>query len=124
MRLTNELMMVIRPEADETKLLMMNGPRQVLKAVLPRGSRAHPRAAATVVEGLALWYQRQVSVVLYADVWAEPFGTDFCDVFGFGERHLHYEVKVVDRGPREEGKQLSFRSCFSELEELCTRRYL
>jgi hypothetical protein len=118
----SDLMMVIRPEANETKLLMMKGRNQVMKAVLPPASRGHHRAASTLVEALALWYQQQLSVVLYADVWAEPFATGFCDVFGFGEAHLHYEVEVVDPRPQENGKQLSFTSCFSELEELCTRR--
>ena len=119
----NELMMVIRPEATETKLLMMKGRDQVMKAILPPASHAHHRAASTLVEALALWYQQQLSVVLYADVWAEPFATGFCDVFGFGEDHLHYAVEVVNPRPKEEGRQLLFTSCFSELEEICTRRW-
>ena len=124
MKTTNDLMMVIRPEANETKMLLMDGPDQVMKAVLAPSSRAHHRAASTLVEGLALWYQRPLSIVLYVDSWAEPFVAGFCDELGLGERHLHYEVEVVDRRPVRDTKQLSFRSCFSELEEICTRRIL
>ena len=119
----NDLIVVIRPEATETKLLIMKGRDQVMKAVLPPASRAHHRAASTLVEALALWYQQQLSVVLYADVWAEPFATGFCDTFGFGEDRLHYAVEVVDPRPLGKGRQLSFTSCFSELEEICTRRW-
>jgi hypothetical protein len=120
---SHELMIVIQPEAIQTKVLMMDGPDQVLKAVLPRPASAHPRAASMLMEALALWYRRKLSVVLYADVWAEPFATGFCDGLGLGETHLHYEVDVVDPRPQEKGKQLSFTSGFSELEELCARRW-
>lgn len=120
----NELTMIIRPEAHETKLLVMKGRDEVMKAVLPGSAHAHHLAAPTLAEAMALWYQRQLSVVLYADVWEEPFARGFCDVFGFGVNHLHYNVEVVNPSAQTDGKQLTFSSCFSELKEVCTRRFL
>lgn len=117
----NELRMVIGPEASETKLLLMKGRDEVMKAVLPPSSRAHRRAAPTLAEAIALWYQQQLSVVLYADVWGEPFATAFCDSLGFGVKSLHYDVDVVEPGAGQGGQRLHFPGRFSELKNLCTR---
>lgn len=118
----NELTMLLQPEANETKVLMMRGSDEVMKALLPPSSQAHYRAAATLAEAAALWYQRQVSVVLYADVRGEPFASVLCDGLGFGGNHLHYEVDVVEPGNRQSGRQLYFPRQFSELKSLCERR--
>ena len=118
----NELRMVIRPEASETKLLLMKGHDEVMKAVLPSSSHAHHRAAPTLAEAMALWFQQPLSVVLYADVWDEPFATAFCDGLGFGVTNLHYEVDLVEPGIRRDGQQLHFSGRFSELKRVCTRR--
>jgi hypothetical protein len=39
----------------------------MLRAVLGPISTMHQRAAATLLEGLSLWHQQSLSVVLYAD---------------------------------------------------------
>jgi hypothetical protein len=55
---------------------------------------AHPRAAATLLEGIALWHQRPLSVVLSADASDDGSALGLCDALGFG-RTLHYEVAVA-----------------------------
>lgn len=65
----------------------------------PAGA-AHPRAAATFLEGLALWHQRPLSVVLCADDSDDGSAMGLYDALGYGVRTLHYEVGVAVRGAR------------------------
>lgn len=91
----------IKPAQHETRLLLMHHQNELLKAALPAPSQAHPRAAQTLCEGLALWLQRPLSVVLYADATDCSSALDLCDGFGFGRTTVHYEVEVIDpRLPR------------------------
>ena len=67
-----------------TRLLATYGEDEILRAALPPPTPLHPRAAATLLEGLSLWYQRQVRVVLYADAQGVSCGLGLCD--GLGSR--------------------------------------
>jgi hypothetical protein len=92
----SSIVVTLAPERDRTRLLMANGERDLIKAVLPSPHFAHPRAAATLLEGLALWHQAQLSVVLIAgDSDHSSDAMSLCDALGFGERTLHYEVSVA-----------------------------
>ncbi|MCP4201067.1 MAG: hypothetical protein GY769_03950 [bacterium] len=116
----NRLIMTLKPAALETRILMTHGRDEVFKAVLPPPSQMHCRAAPTLVESMALWYQQQVSVVLCADVWEEQHALALCDGLGFGVQNVHYEVDVVRPGPRR-GKRLRGLGGFGELRQLCLR---
>ena len=59
---------------------------------------AHPRAAQTLLEGLSLWTQRPLSVVVSADNQASSSALGLCDGFGLGNETAHYAVEVLDRG--------------------------
>jgi hypothetical protein len=82
------------PEPRRVRVLATTPTRDVLKAVLGPAPYAHPRAAATLLEGLALWYQRPLSVVLSADALDDGCALGLCDALGLG-RTLHYEVGVA-----------------------------
>jgi len=84
----------ISPEPSGVRILATTAARDVLKASLPPVSSMHPRAAATLLEGLALWHQRPLSVVLSADALDDGCALGLCDALGFG-RTLHYEVGVA-----------------------------
>lgn len=92
----NSIVVTLAPEREKCRLLMADGERDLIKALLPSLSFAHPRAAATLLEGLALWHQTRLSVVLVADESDHTSGA-MClsDALGFGERTLHYEVAVA-----------------------------
>jgi hypothetical protein len=91
----------IKPAPHETRLLLTHHRDELLKAALPGPSQAHPRAAQVLCEGLALWLQRPLSIVLYADDQGSSSALDLCDGFGFGRTTVHYEVDVMDpRLPR------------------------
>ena len=53
-----------------------------LQAILGPIRTAHPRAAATLLEGLALWHQRPLSVVLSADDADDGSALGLCDALG------------------------------------------
>ena len=56
----------ILPEFARTRILAVDGRDEVLRAILPSPSQAHAKAAATLLEGLSLWVQARLSVVLAA----------------------------------------------------------
>ena len=116
-----QLRITLKPELHETRVLMTRGVDEVFKAVLPPPSQMHCRAASTLVEGIALWYQRKVSVVLYADVSEERFAMALCDGLGFGLTNVHYEVDVVTPGNQRRGRRIPGLGKFGELRQLCLR---
>ena len=57
----------------------------------------------TFLEGLALWMQRPLSVVLCAADGDDTSALGLSDGFGFGCQTVHYEVEVVDPARRPRG---------------------
>ena len=91
----------ILPEASQTRILTTLDGRESLKAVLPPLQAAHPAAVRTLLEGLALWYQQRLCVVLCADEWdTGSFTLGLADALGFAEPCLHFAVAVLPRGRR------------------------
>jgi hypothetical protein len=116
----NPLTITIVPERERTRILMVHGQNEVMKAVLGPAAASHPRAAATLLEGLSLWHQTPLSVVLSADAEASSCGLSLCDALGFGHKTLHYEVAVALRGRhRQRRSRLAGLGDFRELRQLC-----
>lgn len=92
--MSETITVTIAPEPDRVRILATTATHDVLKAVLGPSRRSHPRAAATLLEGLALWHQQPLSVVLSADVSDDGTALGLCDALGFG-RSLHYEVALA-----------------------------
>lgn len=97
--------LVLKPNPSSTRLLLICGEDEVLKAVLPPPMEIHPRAAPTLCEALALWLQQPLSVVLCADAEGPSSALGLSDDLGFGVTTVHYTVEVVDptRRPRALG---------------------
>ena len=55
--------LLCKPIPTATRLLLCDGEDEILKAMLPPPPQAHPRAAATLCEGLALWLGRPLSIL-------------------------------------------------------------
>lgn len=109
--------LLVRPES--TRLLITQEDDEILKAILPPPSQAHPRAATTLLEGLSLWLQRPLSVVLCADEPVGSSGLGLCDGLGVGKRTLHYEVAVLEGLPlRRRGRRIGGVGNFRELRQL------
>jgi hypothetical protein len=96
----DRITVTIAPERDRTRMLAMSGPDEVLRAVLGPATETHPRAAATLLEGLSLWQQQPLSVVLCVGERSGGSELGLCDALGFGLRSVHYEVGVVVDHPR------------------------
>lgn len=112
----NPITVVIAPEPTRVRLLMRRGRHDMLKAVLGPAGRAHPRAAATLLEGLALWHQQQLGVVLCAGESLAGCSLGLCNALGFGEPNVHFEVGIAHTEARP--RTLTGVGDFSDLRRL------
>lgn len=87
--------LVLKPSTMTTRLLLTSLEGEQMRAVLPPPRAAHPRAAATLLEGLSLWIGRPLCVVLCADEQGSSSELGLCDGMGLGHRTLYYEVEVL-----------------------------
>jgi len=119
--MSDSITVTIAPDPDRVRLLATTPTHDVLQAVLGPIRFAHPRAAATLLEGLALWHQRPLSVVLSADDADDGSALGLCDALGFG-RTLHYEVGLAfpDRNTRGRPRRRELRGfgSFRDMREL------
>lgn len=112
---------LLKPSPLATRILVTSCGDELLKAELPPPSaQTHPRAAPTLLEGLALWLQRPLSIVLCADAQGASPALGLCDGFGFGLATAHYEVVVWDPG-RKHRRLGSFNDLRRQLELRGTR---
>jgi len=115
----SSIFVTLSPELTQTRLLMVSEGRDVLKAVLPAAAGAHPQAARTLLEGLALWHNHPLSFVLCVDEQASlSDGLGLYDALGYGARQLHFEVAVAHRDPRVRSRRLSGMGRFSDLRQV------
>jgi hypothetical protein len=83
-------------EPTQTRVLITQGSRDIGKAILPPSGSAHPRATATLLEGLSLYMNERLCVVLSVDEWsASSDSLGILDALGHGERSVFYEVAVA-----------------------------
>lgn len=82
----------IRATGAQTQLLVRQGPDEMMIAQLGPSSWAHPRALTTLLEGLALWFQTRVHVVLCAGSEEIASSSGLVDGLGCGLATLHFEV--------------------------------
>lgn len=93
-------------EATRTRVLITQDGKDIGKAVLPQSASAHPRAMATLLEGLSLLLSERLCVVLCVDDRCASCGTaGLLDALGYGERSVFYEVGVAARGERAERRR-------------------
>src|SRR5262245_28345438 len=90
-------------ETTRTRVLITQGQTDIAKAILPPSSSAHPRAMATLLEGLSLFLNERLCVVLCVDEHSASCGSlGLLDGLGFGERSVFYEVGVAARLSRSD----------------------
>lgn len=89
-------------ESTRTRMLITQGGRDIGKAVLPASS-AHPRATATLLEGLSLFVGERLCVVLCVDERSSSSASlGLFDALGSGERTVFYDVGIATRLSRRE----------------------
>lgn len=112
--------LVVFPTAKWTRLLLTLGPDELLRAILPSPPLVrHERAAPTLLEGLSMWLDKALPVVLSADDEDFGFRLGLTDLMGIGARSLYYHVEVADRVRRpRRGRRIRGVADFSDLRQL------
>ena len=109
------------PSETRTRLLVMRGQDEVLRAELPPLSKvAHENAVKRLLEGLSLWLDQRVCVALSVrerDV--DSFRLDLVDELGAGARSLYYAVEPVVSPVLARPRRLRGVGDFGELRQLC-----
>lgn len=79
-----------------TRVLMIDRyGREVLRAQSPAASQAHHLATRTLLEGLSLFCDARLRVVLSAESEETSCAQGLSDGFGFGIDTQHYEVDIA-----------------------------
>ncbi len=105
--MTEEFRLTIVPRQQETRILMTEGPDDVLVARLAPVTAAHHRwAAPMLLEAIALWQDRPLRVVLSAESEDYLYSLGLCDGLGLGVSSLHYVVDIVDPREARRGRRL------------------
>jgi len=94
----------ITATSAETRVLVTDEMGDRMVARLPPMATAHRWALRTLLESLALWTDRPVRVVLYADDSYEWERHGLLDALGFGGDSLHLDVQVVPFSSRRRGR--------------------
>jgi hypothetical protein len=111
---------VLSPTTKWTRLLVSQGPDELLRAILPPPSQVrHERAAATLLEGLSLWLDRRLAVALSVDAREAGFCLGLTDEMGIGAQSVFYCVNVAERGRRRRrGTRIRGVGDFTDLRQL------
>jgi hypothetical protein len=111
---------VLSPSTSWTRVLVSQGPDELLRALLPPPSRVrHERALTTFLEGLSLWLDETLPVVLSVDVRQASFCLGLTDELGIGTRSVYYRVEVLERGyRRRRGTRIRGVGDFGDLRQL------
>jgi len=103
---------------SRTRLLLLDGQDELMRAALPPGHLLRQRRAArSLLEGISLWLDAQVSVVLSADEAEPSYYLDLVDELGVPTRSVYFEVRLVERG-RRRPRRLRGVCDFSDLRQL------
>lgn len=105
----------LAPTPKTTFLLATNDlGTEIFRARLAPPLQMNRWAAPTLLEGLSLWCQTRLYVVLFVDDEAASYDLQLSDGAGLGWNTLFYDVEVVLRpGPGRPG--------FKELKQICRR---
>lgn len=112
------LVVTMDARSTGTRILVMDGRDERMRAVLGPAERTHPRAAATLLEGLALWHQRAVTVAVCVDERDSSSALHLYDGLGEATRNVHFEVAVVARERPGRGRRLACLGRFGDLRQL------
>jgi hypothetical protein len=112
---------LIAPSATRTRVLVTEGPDELLRAVLPSPSQLqYERAVITFLESLALWLNAKLHVVLSVDAKEAGCCLGLTDELGVGVRSLFFDVEVRDRQIRRRrvGRRIRGIGDFADLRQL------
>jgi hypothetical protein len=111
--------LLVVPSSRHTRLMLIQGTSELLRAVLPPLPQVrHGRALSTLLEALALWADRRVRVVLCANATARTYWFGLTDERGCGARSVFYEVEVVAPQDKRQAAQVPAFGDFEDVRQL------
>ena len=85
----------------QTRLLLTQGPDELMRAILPPASRVRNETTGPqLLRGIASWLDQPLHIVLCADGEQSWSCLGLTDGLGCARDSLFYTVQVVDRGAR------------------------
>lgn len=114
---------VMVPSATRTRVLLSHGTDELLRAILPPPSAVrHEQAAQALLQGLSLWLDAKLHVVLSVDAREAGFCLGLTDEMGLGMRSVYFDVEVHDpRARRRRGQRIRGIGDFADLRQLYMR---
>lgn len=111
---------VMIPSATRTRVLLSHGPDELMRAVLPPPSQVrHERSTIWFLEGLSMWLDAKLHVVLSVDVREAGFCLGLTNEMGVGMCSLYFDVEVLERGARRRrGQRIRGIGDFADLRQL------
>lgn len=111
--------LMLAPSSRWTRVLLTHGPDELLRAILPPPSHVrHERAAAVLLEGLALWLDVALPVVLSVIDREAPSCLGLSDELGVGRQSIYYRVEVSSPAARRRGTRIRGVGDFDDLRQL------
>lgn len=117
----------IMPSATKTRVLVSEGPDELLRAILPPPTAMHhEQAAIRLLEGLALWLDAKLHVVLCVDAKDAGFCLGLTDEMGIGACSVYFDVEVRSRRVRRRrrGQRIRGLGDFADLRQLWLTRLI
>jgi hypothetical protein len=110
---------MVMPSATRTRVLVTQGPDEILRAILPPPSQIrHECSLPRFLEGLSLVFDSCLRVVLCVDAPEAGFCLHLTDETGLGARSVFYRVEVVPRNIRRRPGRLPGVGDFADLRQL------
>lgn len=105
--------------ATRTRVLVMMGQDEVLRASLPPLNQVqHHRAVTTLLEALSLWTDTRLFVALCAADEDRCFWFGLIDELGAGARSVYYAVELLKAPTRRRGRRLQGVADFGDVRQL------
>lgn len=115
----SQFTVMLSSSASRTRLLLLDGRDELMRAVLPPGHLLRQRRAATaLLEGIALWLDTRLSVVLSADDADTSYFLDLADEFGCPARSVYFDVRFIEPRVRRRPRRIGGVSDFADLSQL------
>ena len=114
----NEYTVTLSLSAARSRVLLMAGSDELMRAILPPASQIqHERAVRSLLESLAMWRDRSPRVVVSADEGDATFLFGLTDELGNPQRSVYYTVEVLERRARRRGRRVAGVGDFSDLRQ-------
>jgi hypothetical protein len=111
--------LTVIPSEKRTRILLTHGPDELMRAILPPASRMrYDRAAPTLLEGLAMWLDQPLHVLLSADAQNVWSSMGLTDEVGLGVHGLFYRVLLIEPSLRRRATRIRGIGDFSDARQL------